>query len=35
VRNVVQNSFEVKTLLPVAGQQWKKAFTGFERLLKN
>jgi rhamnulokinase len=35
VRNVVQNSFEVKTLLPVAEQQWKKAFTGFERLLKD
>jgi len=35
VRNVVQNSFEVKILLPAADQKWKKAFTGFERLLKN
>jgi len=33
VRNVVQNSFEVKTFTPVAAKPWKKAFNDFERLI--
>ena len=34
-RSVVKDSFDVKTFLPEAGEQWKIAFQKFEKLLEN
>lgn len=34
-RSVVKDSFDVKTFLPEAGEQWKIAFQKFEKLMEN
>ena len=33
-REIVKNSFEVKTVVPESGQEWGRAFARFEKLLK-